>query len=229
LTPGGEAIVVVASMLFVLAVAAFAFLSGEVARQAEARRDLVERGVDVSADVVRLWRTSGDSHQPRVAYRYATGSDTYEGESRIALASWRTLAVGSSIRIRYSQANPRVSVLAGREPQALPIWVPILVSAALVAVGTVCLVWPRRQWRLLRDGRAAPAIVTKVVKHHTQHGATFRSIAYSFALLSGATATGKTLTSRTPPEIGSVMCVLHDPDEPARNAPYPLKLVRLVS
>jgi hypothetical protein len=48
---------------------------------------------------------------------------------------------------------------------------------------------------------------------------------YEFPLLSGAVASGKAGTSAKPPAIGSVICVIYDPESPKRNAVYPLSLV----
>jgi len=45
-------------------------------------------------------------------------------------------------------------------------------------------------------------------------------------LMSGVIATGKSDTSRKPPAVGTVLCVVYLPDEPRRSAPYPLALVR---
>jgi hypothetical protein len=49
---------------------------------------------------------------------------------------------------------------------------------------------------------------------------------YDFALLNGAVASGRSQTSSKPPAIGSVICVVYDPDRPSRNLAYPFQLVR---
>ena len=79
----------------------------------------------------------------------------------------------------------------------------------------------RKQMQLLTEGRPAPGIVTR--HRRTKDGTIIR---YEFALLNGATAKGRGQTRRPPP-IGSRICVLYDPENPRRNAPYPLYLVRL--
>jgi hypothetical protein len=89
----------------------------------------------------------------------------------------------------------------------------------------LCLFVIQRQRRLLADGRAAPALVTQHNRHRTSHGGTYRTLVYEFPLMSGGVASGKSHTSRTAPEVGSVICIIYDPDSPQRNTVYPMSLV----
>jgi len=50
---------------------------------------------------------------------------------------------------------------------------------------------------------------------------------YEFVLLNGATARGAARADVL--AIGSQVCVLYDPENPRRNAPYPLTLVKLTT
>jgi hypothetical protein len=50
---------------------------------------------------------------------------------------------------------------------------------------------------------------------------------YEFSVLSGAVVSGRRSSSSKPPEIGSTIWVLYDPERPKLNRPYPLSLVRL--
>ena len=227
LTANGVALLIAAVVLFAGAVAAFALLSREAVQQANVRRDLAEHGVDAVAEVTRLWRSTGDSHQPWVAYRWTAGGRTLGGELKVRLATWNSLHVGSPLAIRYNPSDPRHSVLAGTEPQALPLGVAYLASALLVVGGLGCILLLRQQRQLLRDGRAAPAIVVKRAKHQTQHGGSVVTINYEFPLLSGATARGRTQMGRNAPAVGAVLCIVYDTDRPRRSTPYPMKLVRL--
>ncbi len=93
-------------------------------------------------------------------------------------------------------------------------------------MGLLCLFAIQKQRRLLTDGRAAPAIVTAHHRHHSGHGGTHRSLTYEFPLLNGATATGRSQTSSKPPAVGSVICVIYDPDRPTRSMAYPFSLVQ---
>jgi hypothetical protein len=118
-------------------------------------------------------------------------------------------------------------VARGAPPGGLPLWLPFVVAAAIAVLGVSCAFLLRKHRVLLMDGRAAPAIVTSHKKVHTTHGGTHRSMTYTFPLLSGASATGTSPTSSKPPGIGTVICVLYDPERPRRSMPYPLPLVRI--
>jgi hypothetical protein len=151
---------------------------------------------------------------------------TYEGRTEIGSSKWKALRVGATLPVRYVRSDPAWSFPAGVRPKVMPAWVPFVVAGILAVVGWLVVFLIHRQRRLLMEGRAAPAIVTRQTRHRTQHGGTQWSIAYTFRLLSGATAAGKSGPSNKPSAIGSVICVLYDPDCPSRSAPYPLQLVR---
>jgi hypothetical protein len=107
----------------------------------------------------------------------------------------------------------------------MPWWLPLVVASAFVAAGALCLGGLRRQRQLLEDGCIAAGIVTAHHKQNTSHG-THQSLTYEFPLLSGAVAKGKAGASKRSPAVGSVVCVVYDPDRPGRNRIYPLPLVR---
>jgi hypothetical protein len=86
------------------------------------------------------------------------------------------------------------------------------------------------------EGRPAPAIVTKYSRVYRRMriaaqgpvGMSHKNrFFYDFPLLSGAIAQGKSDPQKRTPEIGSVICVLYDPNNPKRNMPYPAGLVKL--
>ncbi len=92
------------------------------------------------------------------------------------------------------------------------------------------MTWPlRRQRYLLAYGRVAPARITSHGrKMRTQHGSELgQQFFFEFPQLSGAMAKGKAGPSKKPPAIGTVIPVLYDPDNPRRNAPYPLSLYKI--
>jgi hypothetical protein len=107
----------------------------------------------------------------------------------------------------------------------MPLWLPFLVAAGVAALGGLCLRELHRQRRLLTEGRAAPAVVTKHTDTKDSHGGKHKTITYDFPLLNGAMRTGTSGTSSKPPAVGSVICVVYDPDVPTRNKVYPLSLV----
>jgi hypothetical protein len=84
----------------------------------------------------------------------------------------------------------------------------------------------RRQRHLLEDGRPAPAVVTRLRTWRTQHG-TRNIVYYQFALPDGAPCKGRSnVEGRSIPK-DTVICILYDPDNPRRSAPYPLCTVKL--
>jgi hypothetical protein len=224
LTGGGRALMTVAVLMFAVAIGAFVGLSGEVRRQANDRRALLEHGVTVAGQVTRLW-TSGDDRR-RVNYRFVVDGRAYNDHTKVSNERRRTLQVGSEILVRYVPADPSINVLEGMTlGGGMPAVLPAVIAALIAAGGSLFLLGIRGQRRLLAEGRVAPAIVTAHHSHSTSHGGKHRSMTYEFPLLSGAVASGKSGTSAKPPAIGSVICVIYDPESPKRNKVYPLSLV----
>ena len=229
LTAAGWAVTAGALALLAAAGVIFVTLLNESARQFETRRSLSAQGVDATAEVVRLWRRSDQEHQPRVAYRWNIGDRSYEGEAKIRLQAWQTLAVGEPIAIRYVPSDRPVSVLAGTEPSVLPAFLAPLASIGVLVLAGACVVRLRADRRLLSEGRVAPAIVTAHKKSGTSRSGQHRSIVYQFAQLTGAVVTATSAAPRKIPAIGSRIVVLYAPDEPQRSRLYPLSLVRVRS
>ena len=226
LTAGGRALSILAVALFGAAIAAVVLLSGVSARQAQKRDAFVSGGKTTNAEITRLWRTGGEDKKNWVAYRYEADGRSFDHQSRVSSSRWKRLQTGQSLDIRYLRDEPQTSVIVGSEPDALPIFVPYLVGAMACALALLLLRGINCQRRLLSDGRAAAAVVTGIEKHKTSHGGTYRSVKYSFRALSGSVATGKAQTSKKSQEIGSVICVVYDPDRPKKSRPYPFSLVK---
>src|SRR5262245_27869304 len=109
----------------------------------------------------------------------------------------------------------------------MPIWVPIGLMADAVGFA-LAIAWSlNRSRELLEYGRVAPAVITDIQKVHTGHGATSRVAKYEFSLASGAVARGKSTCDRKGVEAGSVLSLVYDPNEPRRNAIYPMHLVKV--
>jgi hypothetical protein len=100
-----------------------------------------------------------------------------------------------------------------------------VVSASLISLSVFCHKIVGRQRRLVSEGRAAPAIVVGHSKSHTSHGGAHRYITYDYRVLSGAVLHGRAMVDKLPP-LGSVICVVYDPDRPSRTIRYPTRLVR---
>lgn len=224
LTAGGRALSVVSLVLFAAALIVGIGIYREASRQAELQRTFDRDSASVVAAVTRLWRRSDDRW---VAYRFDVEGREYVGQQKIRSSWWRTLQSGSSIGIRYLPGDPSHNVVAGAERGALPMFLAFLLPAAMCTIAVLCQVLLNSQRRLLMEGRPAPALVTAVVTHNTSHGGSHRSIKYTFPLLSGAIATGKSEAPRKTPAVGSVLCVVYDADRPNRSRPYPFPLVKV--
>jgi hypothetical protein len=227
LAPAGRALVVVIAALFLGAPIAGIVLNRVATDEREVQR-LIDASPAVSdGTVTRLWRPSKDSKQPKVAYTFVDGGgQTRQDEAKISPARWNALRVGDRLPIRFVETNPALNLPDGTHPRVIPFFFAYFVSGFLAFIGVLSLHPLRREWHLLSEGRAARAIVKEHFKQQTQHG-TQRSMRYEFALLSGASTSGKCGTGKTPPAIGSIVWVLYDPERPQRNRPYPLALVQL--
>jgi hypothetical protein len=231
LTATGQFLVVMAVGLFAGSIAAGLVLHREAARQAETRRALVTTGVMTTGEVTQLWSKDDDDDDDdddrrRVAYRFAANGQTYTGRVRVSEERRRSLVVGSPFPIRYVPADPRIHDRGGTPPGGLPQWLPFPFAAGMVTLGGLCLWATHRQRRLLSEGRVVPAVVTGHRSQHTSHGGKHRSMTFEFPLLNGSVRTGASGTSDKPPAVGSVICVVYDPERPARHQVYPFSLVR---
>jgi hypothetical protein len=129
--------------------------------------------------------------------------------------------VDSGLPVRYLPSDPRLNHPIAWRANTVPLWLPYLAAAILGALSWLAAHSIRSQRKLLEEGRAAPALVTRHTK--TKDG---KTIHYEFPLLSGAVRQGRSGPSKKPPAVGSVICVLYNPDRPRRNAAYPLSLVK---
>ena len=221
LTGGGIALLVVAVLMLLGAVAAAIGLGTTAKRQAKDHRLLQEQGVNTEARITRLWRSGDKNQQHLVSYRFTVQERAYEARNKVPTRIWQTLTVGSSLPVRFLPSDPKVNHPTEWDDTPMPNWLPYLLSGALVVIAFGVTIPLRIQMRLLTEGRPAPGTVTG--HRRTKDGTILR---YEFVLLNGATAKGRG-QSRRPPAIGAPICVLYDPENPRRNAPYPLTLVKL--
>ena len=227
LSAGGVFVTIGGALLLIGAVVLTIVLSRESASQIRERNLLEASGVTASARVVRLWRDSDDEKTPRVEYAYDVEGHEFHARSKLRLKWWQSLHTGDSLDVRYLPTAPATHVVVHAEPNVIPPWLPILVGIGLTAAGLGCLAAVRMQRNLLADGRIARAVVTKVTKRHTSHGGSYRSVAFTFRTLSGATVTGKNAANRKCPDAGAAIWIVYDPDNPKRSATYPFQLVTL--
>ena len=219
LTGTGIAVLVMAAALVVGAVVAGITLNTTASRREQERRLLSEQGVNTDAQITRLWRSSGKDQQHLVSYQFTVQGREYVARKGVPPRIWQTLSAGSSLPVRFLPSNPKVNHPTGWNDTPTPTWVPYLVFGELAVVALILAMLLRRQMRLLTEGYPAPGIVTG--HRRTRNGTVIR---YEFQLMNGATAKGRG-QSRRPPAIGSQICVLYDPENPRRNAPYPLCFV----
>jgi hypothetical protein len=224
LTAGGRTLVGLAVVLVAGAIVAGVAMYRVVERQADERRAILTEGVMTTGTVTRLW--NDDDNRRKVRYQFAAQGRIVTGEQSVSSERRRTLHVQSPIDVRYVPSNPAVNDLGGPPRSGMPVAVPFMVPPVVAGLGVLCLVLIHRQRRLLVEGRVAPGIVTGHTNYRSSHGGTHRSITFTFPLLSGAIASGKSGASRKPPAIGSAITVIYDPDEPSRSAVYPFSLVR---
>jgi hypothetical protein len=226
LTAGGRFVYGVAIVLFAASIAAVVLLSRLANVQAADRDALMRDSVVTRAQVTRLWKKSGESSRTMVAYAFDVNGQPHDGQARISTARWRRLQVGATLDIRYRPDNPDTTMVEGFEPSVLPRFVPFLLGVLAAMAGTLVLYGLNCQRRLLSEGRAAQAVVTEVRKHHTTHGGSYRTVNYTFQLMSGAMRSGKSEAPRKPPAIGSTVWIVYDPDRPRRSRLYPFPLVK---
>jgi hypothetical protein len=225
LTAAGRALVVASAALCIGAVAAGVGLAARAGRQAEELRLLQRNGASTAGEVTRLWRGEGESRRRRfMAYRFTVDGRAYERHVRLGLSAWSALRVGSEVPLRYLPSNPALHYRLGAEPRPESPLLAFAAGGALALCGGLVLLPLRAQRRLLAEGRAAQGFVTRHrrTQHVHHHGTVFH---FAFEVLSGATVHGKAGPGTKTPAVGSAICVLYDPDDPRRNAPYPFALV----
>jgi hypothetical protein len=224
-TAGGWALAVLSAALVVAGFAAGIALFSLASGQEREALQLRARGIDTDAIVTRLWTSDGEDPQRFVAFQFDAGGQRLEGRQRIPHGVWSGLRVGSTIPVRYDPSDPLVHVPFGGERQRLSHWTAFVAALTLMALGAVASVPLRSQRRLLVEGRPAPALVTRRSRNKSTEGGSHYQIEYEFVLLSGAARTGRSAGGKM--HEGQLISVLYEPDDPARNAPYPFSLVRL--
>jgi len=221
LTMQGKSMIVIAVGFVIGAVVLGVFLGRKVQREAAERTLLRDQGIAAEAVVTRVWRGGEKDSEHRVTYNFEYGGRTYSRSVGTPVKIWRALAPGADLPVRFVPSRPAINHPAAWRSKELPLWLPYLI-AAMVAVPAFLLPIPvRREARLLAEGRPAPGRVTGFKKIDQSI-----RVQYEFRLLNGTVAKGKVNRSK-PPVVGAPLCVLYEPENPRRNALYPLSLVRL--
>jgi hypothetical protein len=224
LTGGGIGMIVLAVLLAAGGIGGgIAFrISGQ--HKAAERRILESEGRDADGVVTQLWHNGGRDEQYMAAYRFSVDGRDYQSKRVISHAHWRQLRDGSTIAIRYLPADPNRNSPVGDLPNPVPLLVSFGFAGLFLALSGVFLFMVRGARRLLEDGRAAPAIVPANQRVTSEHGA-HNVVRYQFTLRAGSSFKGRANRAKIPP--GTIICVVYNPDNPRRNAPYPFNLVKV--
>jgi hypothetical protein len=153
---------------------------------------------------------------------------SYHAGAQITSEHWENLQVGSSLPVRYLSSDPAHAYPSADPPHRESLWwMPYPFAAFMIVWGvwTLSMLW--RIGRLLRGGCPARAVVTRCVEVRARGGKAY-TVDYEFPLAEGGLCRGKG-SGWQPFAEGSAICVLYDPDNPRRNAPYPLDAVRLAA
>lgn len=192
---------------------------------------LASEGIATEAEVFDVQRRRGEGNRrtASIHYHYTVDGQEHIGATRLRRQDRDRFAVGSRVSIRYLSSEPSASWMVGYGPSRTPIWPMLVIPQALVLGAIVLALLVRRQRRLLSEGRAALATVTKADKLVIKGKTTWR-VHYEWMLLSGAKCTGRyKLEKKEPPPPGTLVPIVYDRDEPLRHAKYPLSLVRIKS
>jgi hypothetical protein len=221
LTGRGKALIAVAVALVIGAIVLGVFLGGVARRLTEEQRLLRTEGIHAEATVTRAWIDDSKERQPWIAYRFEYAGRGYTQRVKTPRKIWPGLSKGATVPVRFVPSQPSISHPIAWKGPAFPLWLACLLAGTLAALSLLLPIAVRRQARLLAEGRPAPGRVTGFKKTDKAI-----QVHYEFRLLSGAIAKGRSNASKPPVE-GSPLCVLYDPENPRRNALYPLSLVRL--
>jgi hypothetical protein len=226
LARGGIAIATIAVVVTIGGMVLGAVIGEKSRRQAVERDLLRDQGLVTEATVLRVWRSGGEDSEHRVRYSFEVRGREILASHSAPSAIWRTLEEGSRLPVRYVPANPAINHPTAWNPGVVPWFIALLVPLMFLGMAGLMTFLIRGQWRLLSEGRPAPGIVTGYRKSDKAV-----SVLYEFRLLNGATRKGRGTAGgrrKTLPPIGSVVCVLYDPENPRRNGLYPFPFVRLV-
>ena len=221
LSGGGIGMIVGAVLIAAVGIGVNVFIVKDSRTKATKAALLGNEGRETTAVVIRKWRTSGKSDRHMVGYRFTAGGDEIHGSASAPRGVWDGLQEGDSLPVRYVPERPEINHPAAWALPVTPLWVPWVMPVLFIWPAGLFVWLIRRDWRLLAEGRPAPGVITKI-RHAKQ---TF--LYYDFTLPSGEVRKGKCGGGRRGYGIGTEVCVLYDPDNPRRNAVYPLQLVKL--
>lgn len=190
--------------------------------EANAQNTLLRtEGRETSAEIVRLWRTSGKSPEDRVRYAFSADHAWIHGECAVPSRYWQGLQKAGFLPVRYLPSNPAMNHPAAWENSTVPIWMMAAFPAIPIAL-SIFLFWTlARRKKLAAEGLAAPAVITKSFRVKSSYATRFQ-----FRTKEGAVVAGSDQIERRI-EPGTSVCVIYLPENPRRNAIYPQSLYRV--
>jgi hypothetical protein len=182
--------------------------------------------VPTQARIVRArGRGEPNHHAVTIDYEYVVNNTPYKGRATVRGDALDRYDAGSMTDVAYLASHPAASWLLGTTPSRDKIWPAYIVPVAGLTLALVLVARIRRQSALLRDGRPAMATITSVKKRISDQDKHWR-VEYQWTLLSGATRTARyNHHKRRVPEIGSLIPIVYDRDDPKRCRKYPMSLV----
>jgi hypothetical protein len=222
LATGGKVLVGLGILFLILGPTIALVVENKIRSERQRDRRLADQGADATATLIRVWRESDKERTHMVSYSFTADGREFTGQSKLYREAWSNLHPGDPLPIRYLPLHPDVNHPAQRTPGPPPDWFPWFMGGIFIWPPFLFWAMISRQSRLLAEGRPAPATITQIRR------AKQLIASYEFKLLSGGVMKGRSQvgrrTSLTP---GAQACVLYLPDNPRRNALYPLELVRL--
>jgi len=222
LTGTGKFMMGVIALLLAASVAWNVWSSRKMARELADRSALDGTHTEVEATVTRHWESGDKEHTLMLAYRFEYDGRIYHASTSAPQKQWDGLDVGSPLAVRLLPDRPEINHPSAWPGHVTPVFVPWVFPAVFVPLAILLLVTVRRDQALLRDGRASPARVTW--HRRGKGGCVFL---YEFPLPGGGVQKGRYGPRRTPPEVGSIITVMYDSENPKRNGAYPLEFSRL--
>ncbi len=226
LTGTGKAVVFIGVLLLAASPLVAFYLHSLAVNQRALRAQIEREAVSATAEVTALTRTRGDSPRYYASFQFGASGQAFQGRTKVGRSYWSRLSVGGPVPVRYLPSDPRQSWIRGYEPSRRSLWDGPLVALALALTSLAPWFSLRWQWMLLMDGREAEARVTAVKKVQGSKGGRTSQVSFEFRTPSGGVRTGRYSTQKPPPADGESIRIIYDPDNPGRNAPYPLSLVR---
>jgi hypothetical protein len=215
LSGNGIQMVVLAAIFLVLAIVAALWSGIGTVQELRYREALRRDGKDTVGEITRLW-SSGRSLKLRVSYTFSVDEIHFAGNAQVPEQIGGSLRGASSLPIRYLPANPAINHPATWEWSALQQAGRIQASILLATIALILFVPLRFERTLIARGSPIVGVITKCSPG--RRGGF--SVNYDFRTQDGRVTKGSGWSpSRS--EIGASVWILHVPQNPRRNQPYP--------